>query len=111
MGVGSGRGGARPGAGRKPKAETYARPIRAAEDRIADRLPVLVDRLLDLASGVTVQEVGSDGEARVYTRPPDRQAAEYLLNRIMGKPTDRSEQDVSLRGGVVIELPGRVLEP
>ena len=42
---------------------------------------------------------------------PDRQALEYLLNRIMGKPTERAEQDVNLRGGVVIELPDRAIEP
>lgn len=45
------RGGARVGAGRKPRAEKFARPIAAAEKRIADRLPELVDNLLLLAAG------------------------------------------------------------
>src|SRR5947209_4218827 len=84
-------GGARAGAGRKAKAVKFARPIAAAEKRIADRLPHLVDKLLELADGVTVSEIDAKGEERVYLRPPDRQAAEYLLNRILGKPTERAE--------------------
>jgi hypothetical protein len=50
-------GGFRPGAGRKPRAVKYARPIAAAEKQIADRLgkrdglPGLIDNLLQLADG------------------------------------------------------------
>jgi hypothetical protein len=93
-------GGARPGAGRKPKAEKYKQPINKAERRIVDRLPDLIDSLLDLATGVQVEEVGDDGEPRVYTRPPDRKAAEYLVNRIMGIPTARIEVENSGEVGV-----------
>lgn len=85
-------GGARKGAGRKPKTELYRTAIQKAERRIADKLPDLVDRLMELANGVLVKEFDvATGEDRVYQRPPDRQAAEYLINRIMGKPTDRKE--------------------
>lgn len=80
------RGGTRPGAGRKVKAILYQSPIREAEGKIRDRLPWLVDRLMVLAEGVTVEEPTRDG-AIVYQRPPDRQACEYLIDRIMGKPT------------------------
>lgn len=45
------RGGRRPGAGRKAKAEKYARPINAAEKRCADRLPRTIDNLEALADG------------------------------------------------------------
>ncbi len=45
------RGGARPGAGRKPRAERFARPIAAAEKQIADRLPKIIDQLLLMATG------------------------------------------------------------
>jgi hypothetical protein len=44
-------GGARPGAGRKPKADKYAGAINRAEKKIADKLPQLVDNLLKLANG------------------------------------------------------------
>jgi hypothetical protein len=86
----NGNGGARPGAGRPRKAEKYAVPVRKAEKRILDRLPQLVDNLLLLADGVTVAELSGE-ERIVYSKPPDRQANEYLVNRIMGKPTERQE--------------------
>ena len=84
-------GGARPGAGRKPKAEKYETAINRAEKRIADRLPELIDNMFRLAEGVTVQEVDEEGGVLVYSKPPDRQANEYLINRILGKPTERAE--------------------
>jgi len=84
-------GGARPGAGRKAKAEKFAGPIADAEKQIADRLPEIIDWMFELAEGVTVQESMPNGGTKTYTRPPDRQANEYLLNRIMGKPTEHHE--------------------
>jgi hypothetical protein len=84
-------GGARPGAGRKPKEEKFKQPIAKAEKRIADRLPWLVDQMMELAEGVVVQEFDKDGEPRIYQRPPDYKAIAYLLDRIMGKPTERKE--------------------
>jgi hypothetical protein len=97
----AGYGGARPGAGRKRKSEKYSQPIAAAEDRIADRLPALVDHMMELAAGVTVREMTADGP-KVYTRPPDRQANEYLINRILGKPVEAVEQENS--GEMVIRV-------
>lgn len=86
------RGGPRPGSGRPRKEVIYSSPIRDAEGKIRDRLPWIVDRLFELAEGVHVAEATRDG-AVVYQRPPDRQACEYLLDRIMGKPT----QPIDLR--------------
>jgi hypothetical protein len=89
----AGPGGTRPGAGRKRKSDKHAGQIAKAEKRIADRLPDIVDRLLELADGIQVQTVDEEtGGINIYAKPPDRQAAEYLLNRIMGKPTERIEQ-------------------
>lgn len=99
-------GGARPGAGRKPKDEKFKLPILKAERRIADKLPYLIDKQFELADGVLVERETQEGVV-VYRTPPDRQAIEYLLNRIMGKPTERREQDVHLNGGVTIFLPER----
>ncbi len=85
-------GGARPGAGRKRKDEKFKVPIAKAEKRIADRLPQLIDNLFELANGVLVEEFDiASGKPMVFKRPPDRAANEYLLNRIMGKPTERRE--------------------
>lgn len=83
-------GGARPGAGRKRKHDKHGTAIQQAERRIADRLPELVDRMFELASGVLVEEVSIDGRS-IYQRPPDYKAISYLLDRIMGKPTERKE--------------------
>lgn len=90
------RGGKRPGAGRKPqglKRVIHQTPVQIAEAKIAERLPWLVDKLLELAEGVRIEKTLRDGTtAIVYQERPDRQAAEYLIDRIMGKPT----QPVSL---------------
>lgn len=85
------RGGARKGAGRPSLAEKYGGHIAEVHDRIAERLPRLIENLFTLADGVTVQEPDEQGGVRVYTRPPDRQANVDLMNRIMGKPTERQE--------------------
>ncbi len=95
-------GGSRPGAGRPAKADKHARPVARAEKQIVDRLPWLVDKQFELAEGVTIQTEDSDGETHIYQRPPDRQAIEYLLNRIMGKPTERQEVDQT--GGVTVRV-------
>jgi len=84
-------GGARTGAGRKRKHDKHGTAIQQAEKRIRDRLPELIDRMFDLASGVLVEETGIDGRPYVYQRPPDYKAASYLIDRIMGRPTERKE--------------------
>lgn len=87
----AGKGGRREGAGRKPKAITrliHETPIQAAEGMIRDRLPWLIGKLFELAEGVHVEKVvGREGATIVYQERPDRQAAEYLIDRVMGKPT------------------------
>lgn len=83
----AGRGGHRAGAGRPPKHVIAETPIRAAERKIRDKLPWLVDKLLELSGGIHEEKSIGDGAVLVYKRAPDRQAAEYLIDRIMGKPT------------------------
>lgn len=73
-------------------------------------MPQLIANMLVLADGVSVEKPVGDGETIVYRQPPDRAANEYLINRVMGKPTDKSEADVNLRGGVTIFLPERKAE-
>jgi hypothetical protein len=84
------RGGHRPGSGRKPqglKKVLHRTPVQLAEARIAEKLPWLVDKLMELAEGIHEERTVGDGAVLVYKRAPDRQAAEYLIDRIMGKPT------------------------
>ena len=61
------RGGARPGAGRKPKAFLYADLAACAEQKVADALPSIVDVLIESAKG------------------GDLGAARYLCDRILGR--------------------------
>ncbi len=97
-------GGPRAGAGRPRKAEKFARPIAAAEKRIADKLPHLVDKLLELVDGVTIESEDQHGETHIYQRPPDRQAAQYLLDRIIGKPKERLDLSAEHTGEVRIRV-------
>jgi len=80
-------GGARAGAGRKPRAEKYAGPVAAAESRIVDRLPELVDNLFKLAEGVMVEKLDREGNERVFKTAPSLKANTYLIDRILGRPT------------------------
>ncbi len=79
-------------AGRPRKTEKFARPIARAEKQIVDKLPEIIAAQLELALGVKVEELSATtGEPTVYQRPPDRAAAQYLIDRILGKPTERQE--------------------
>ena len=65
------RGGKRPGAGRKPKAiQRQQPPVVAAESKLRDRLPELVDAALKLAL--------EDGNERMLI---------YCIDRVLGRPT------------------------
>jgi hypothetical protein len=106
----SGRGGRRPGAGRPPKHVIHETPIRATEKRIVDRLPWIVDKLFELVEGIHEEKVMGENAVIVYKRPPDRQAAEYLIDRVMGKavqPLDLSHQVEEIAADFGVE-PGRV---
>lgn len=82
------------GPGRPKRADKYAGQVAKAEKRIADRLPVLVDKMLELADGVVVEDVNPvTGQVGIYREKPDRQALVYLIDRIMGKPTEHKEID------------------
>ena len=79
------------GPGRPRKADKFAGAIAKAEKLIADRLPELVDLQFELAQGVWVEETTAMGLRKVYKRAPDRDAGQYLMNRILGKPIERQE--------------------
>jgi hypothetical protein len=64
--------------------------LRASLDkRIARSFGRCLRNMQILADGVTVQEAEDDGGSTIYTRPPDRAANEYILNRILGRPAGR----------------------
>jgi hypothetical protein len=78
-------------AGRPAKAEKFAGAIAKAEARIAKNLVRYIENMEALADGIYQEEMTIEGARIVYQRPPDRQANAYLIDRIMGKPTERKE--------------------
>jgi hypothetical protein len=95
-------GGARPNSGRKKTRDVNESAVREAEKKIRDRLPQIIDNLLILAGGVKVEETTAEGETVVYKKPPCRQTNEYLVNRILGKPTEKVESENS--GGMTVRV-------
>lgn len=86
-----GRGGSRPGSGRKSKREKYARLYAATEKDMHAILPEVAPALRELVVGVWEERMTPDGEMRVYQSQPNVKAIELLLNRTMGavqKPED-----------------------
>lgn len=81
--------------GRPRKADLYAGAIARAEARIAKNLSHYIENMEALAAGIMVQEEIVPGQPIIYQRPPDRQANQYLIDRIMGKPTERADVNVS----------------
>jgi hypothetical protein len=65
-------GGARPGAGRKPKALRYASELAAAEERMMSTLPIAIEALETAAKGGDVA------------------AAKYLLDRAFGRVKEQA---------------------
>lgn len=79
------------GPGRPRKKDKFDGQIARAEAWIADRLPQFLENMVLLANGVFVEENTPEGDRLVFQRPPDRQANQYLIDRILGKPTERHE--------------------
>jgi hypothetical protein len=82
--------------GRPRTQDKYAGVVSRGERQIADRLPLLIEKMFELAEGVLVEDINPIlGTKSVYQKAPDRPAIEYLVNRIMGKPTERTDLNVS----------------
>jgi hypothetical protein len=119
-------GGARPRAGRKPKKTKYELTATEAENKIVDHLPAILDNLIYLANGgyERVEEewqpaglvtIGSGEEwqkaypdkdpdelvlvkRKVSVADKDRAANIYLVDRILGKPTQKQDIDLNAKG-------------
>lgn len=93
------------GPGRRPKAQKFARPIARAEKQIADKLPTLIEKALELAEGVFVEDINIVTLTKsVYQKPPDLSAIKYLVDRIMGKPTEHHELTGADGGPILTEV-------
>ena len=66
------------------------------EDQIRAQLPALLQAMFDLAEGVQIQELKQDPDSgqwvgRIYARAPDRLAAQFLIENVIGKVPTRVE--------------------
>lgn len=115
----AGKGGVRPGAGRKPNAVTYKREIAKATDILGRMLPEAAEATKDLALGAyvlmtfdphtgqwvrakseTVATLAVDsGMFRVYRELPDIKAITIMFERVMGKVP----QPIDVRHQIAIE--------
>jgi hypothetical protein len=88
----AGHGGRRAGSGRKKAAAVQAKLSlnESINARIGARSGEVLDALFVLALGARMRDDDDDG-GDSYVTPPDRQACEYLLNRVLGKPTEHKE--------------------
>lgn len=73
------------------RSERNKQYIAETEREIAKKLPTLLQAIYDLAVGVYIGEEGEDGTVRVYRERPDRQALQWLLERVLGKTPERHE--------------------
>lgn len=76
---------------------------------IRGMLPVLIDRMLELALGVCIQDTKVNPktgaiEQKVFRVPPDRQALQYLMENVIGKVPQRVEL-TGKDGGAVEVVP------
>lgn len=80
------------------------------EDKVVKRIgkkgKYLTDKLFELIEGVYVVQnrKGQEGrEIRYYQVPPNLDAIKYALDRVIGKPTARTETNETKKGVMVVE--------
>ena len=74
------------------------------EKRIGRKVNTLVGKALELAQGVKVTRYnGETDEIVAYDEKPNLNAIIYLLDRLMGKPTIKSEVKEEKKGIFIIE--------
>lgn len=86
----------------KKSREEVNKLIKMANGRISDRLPEIIDKLIELGQGVdAIGYTRGNGDPYVYSIPPNFRALEYLCNRVLGKPVDEATLG---RDGEVAEI-------
>lgn len=102
-------GGRRPGAGRKPKVELLAGPIERIKADIEELAPLVGPSLRELVEGIWVEETDRKGNHRVYQQPPNLGAIVEVINRTLGKVTEKHEVtgELNLLLGAVGEIKQR----
>ena len=80
--------------GGRPKGKVAKHTLEAEKLReffiakVAERVERLVPPLLDLAEGLYYEKKTDDGVVNVYKEKPDINAAKYIFDQGIGKPTE-----------------------
>lgn len=107
---GNREGAGRPAGSKSKKTIEQEQALEFLRQRIRDDWEGLIDSKIELAKGVYVMKDikrGADGkiiEAKVYKTKPDSQSLEYLLSVVVGKPTEKIEQEITVRKGGIKEI-------
>ena len=71
--------------------EEVSKLIKMANGQISEKLPQIIDKLIELGNGVeAVGHERGNGQEYVDSIPPNFRALEYLCNRVLGRPVDSS---------------------
>lgn len=78
------------------------------ETRITKKIGVkgklLTDKLFELVEGIYIVKKKEDGSTiKYYLQPPNLQAIIYAIDRVLGKPTSRTEHTETKKGVVLVE--------
>lgn len=71
--------------------------------RIGRKGKYLVDKLFELIEGVYIVDKRNEGTLKFYQVPPSLNAIIYALDRVLGKPTARTEATEERKGIMVVE--------
>lgn len=99
----------------KPEKDTKKLLEQLASAKIGRNLDRLLDKALELAEGIWVEQVyitkKGEEHKKVYRRPPDFFAIQYLLNRELGSPVQKSKRETSTEVQIVAVSVGVDIPP
>jgi len=76
------------------------------EDRVVSRIgkrgKLLTDKLFELAQGVYIAEKVGNKVVKYYQVPPSLPAITYMLDRVLGKPTQYVDKGDGAKQGIVV---------
>lgn len=73
------------------------------EKKVSAKSKWIIDKIFELADGVYLVDKHDNKEVKYYKRQPDLQALIYLVNRLLGSPTQKSEHVEETRGTLALE--------
>lgn len=77
---------------------------RRIQEHLSSRLDSYLERLDELADGIWILYRAPDGSVtKTYRRPPDPKVLMYLVDRLIGKPTQQLETTTQSQGLISVQ--------